>query len=68
MDPIDVRRFPQLERLCWNIRKDMPLDAEAAFGLYEAHWRQINEDDLSVEEATLVEALAEEYGNGLINA
>ena len=68
MGPIDTKDYPQLRLLCWNGPEAQKLDPEVAFGKYEAYWRFVEHAMLEPKEAALIQALADEFGNGLINA
>ena len=59
---------PQLRLLCWSGPQVQFLDPEVAFGKYEAYWRFVEHNTLEPNEAALIQALADEFGNGLINA
>ena len=63
--PIDA--YPNLAALCWN-RDTEFLTREEAFKLYERNWRLVDSANMGETEAALVHALAEEFGQGLINA
>lgn len=63
---VDVRRYPNLELLCWN-RADRFLTDRDAFGLYERNWRFVDTKRMSREERDLIGRLAAKYGNGVLN-
>lgn len=65
---IDIRRYPQLRALCWNIHGASYLDADVAFGKYERNWHWIEQDSLTPRESALIQRLADKYGAGVINA
>ena len=58
--------YPQLRLLLWNRRAD-ELDGREAFALYEANWRHIDVEHLTPAETSLIQRLAREFGNGLLN-
>ena len=64
---IDTREYPELALLCWN-RADRFLPAREAFALYERNWRFVDETRLSPRERALIDRLALQYGNGVLNA
>ena len=64
---LEVTEYPNLELLCWN-RQGRYLTRIEAFRLYERNWRLIEQEKLPIRERALIEELAEEFGNGLINA
>ncbi len=63
---IDAARFPQLRLLCWN-RANLLLTAREALDLYEANWRFVKPAALEPAEASLVAALAQRFGGGVLN-
>jgi hypothetical protein len=63
---VDAAAFPNLRLLCWN-RADRLMTARDAFALYERNWRFVDQRALEPHERALIERLAREYGNGVIN-
>ena len=64
---VDVAEYPELSLLCWNLRELPTLTRREAFDLYEARWRFVKGAALIPKEAALIEALANEFGAGVIN-
>jgi len=62
-----IRNYPELQLLCWN-RTDQRISREDAFSLYESQWHFIAHDHMTPDESALVQALAKQFGKGLINA
>ncbi|MEJ2089795.1 MAG: hypothetical protein P8Y69_15230 [Gammaproteobacteria bacterium] len=59
--------YPGLKLLCWNRSVDF-ITREEAFDLYELNWRLVDTASLTDEERALIDDLADEFGQGLINA
>lgn len=66
MAMVNIDDYPQLATLCWN-RKTRTAEESEALRLYEAGWRFIDRDSLTVPEADLISRLADTYGNGVLN-
>jgi hypothetical protein len=64
---VRVSDYPQLRLLCWSRTAEF-LTREDAFALYERNWRHVDVARLTDDERALLDALAAELGNGLINA
>lgn len=64
---IETDDYPQLRLLCWNRDGSKTISGEDALALYEANWRHIDQDALTPEERKLLQTLAAEYGNGVLN-
>ena len=62
-----VDDFPNLELLCWN-RRTRYISRRDAFALYERNWRFVDLAGAPDRERMLIDDLAREFGNGLINA
>ena len=62
-----VDDYPSLKLLCWN-RPTPYVTRRDAFALYERNWRFVDLTATPDSERTLIESLAREFGNGLINA
>ncbi len=62
-----VDDYPSLKLLCWNHRAPY-LTRRDAFALYERNWRFIDLAGAPDRERRLIDELAREFGNGLINA
>jgi len=63
---VDVRRFPNLQLLCWN-RAGPFVTERDAFALYERNWRFVDTKRMDETERLLIERLAAKYGNGVLN-
>lgn len=63
---VDSRSFPALHALCWN-RRQPYLIRKDAFALYERNWRHVDRDGLTDAERDLIDDLAREFGQGLLN-
>ncbi|OFZ71735.1 MAG: hypothetical protein A2W04_09155 [Betaproteobacteria bacterium RBG_16_64_9] len=63
---MDVRRFPNLQLLCWN-RAGPFVTERDAFALYERNWRFVDTKRMDETERLLIERLAAKYGNGVLN-
>lgn len=64
---VDVRQYPELALLCWN-RSDRFVPAREALALYERNWRFVDQARLTARERTLIDGLAQRFGNGVLNA
>lgn len=64
---VDVREYPELALLCWN-RSDRFVPAHEAFALYERNWRFVDQTRLTARERSLIDRLAQRFGNGVLNA
>ena len=64
---IPVDDYPGLRLLCWNRRAPYVTRREA-FALYERNWRFVDVGATPEHERALIDALAHEFGHGLINA
>lgn len=64
---ITTSNYPELHLLCWN-RAENTLSRKDAFALYESHWHMLCNASLTEDEAKLINELAEQFGQGLINA
>ncbi len=63
---VDVNACENLKMLLWN-RQERYLDAKTAFRLYERNWRHIDRRNMSVAERALIDRLADQFGNGVLN-
>ena len=62
-----VDDYPGLKLLCWN--RHLPyITRRDAFALYERNWRFVDLPGAPDRERMLIDDLAREFGNGLINA
>ena len=66
-EPLRVEDYPGLKLLCWS-RRPPYVTRREAFALYERNWRFVDLAGLSEHERALIDGLAREFGNGLINA
>lgn len=66
MATVHIDDYPQLATICWN-RKARIAEESEALQLYEAGWRFIDRDSLTIPEADLISRLADKYGNGVLN-
>ena len=64
---VDIDQWPKLRELAWN-RADRWIPAEEALALYERNWRFVQPDELTTEEATLIDRLKLRFGGGVLNA
>ena len=64
---VRLNDYPQLRDIAWN-RTDTYVPAREAFALYERNWRFIDLARMNATERALLNRLAEEFGNGVINA
>ena len=62
--PIDDYR--ELSLLAWS-RHERTIPAREALALYEAYWRFVDVQGMSERERRLIDDLAREYGNGVLN-
>lgn len=65
-DILNIDDYPQMRLLAWN-RVVRVIDADEAFALYEANWRFVDQDELTVNEAALINRLIKQYGKGVLN-
>ena len=61
-----VDDYPALKLLCWN-RRIRYITRRDAFALYERNWRFVDPAGAPKRERMLIDDLAREFGNGLIN-
>lgn len=59
--------YENLRLISWN-RAGRFVSRAEAFQLYESNWRHVDPKGMSVDERDLIEQLAQEHGNGVINA
>lgn len=64
---LQVDDYPSLKLLCWN-RRTQYVTRRDAFALYERNWRLVDLPSTPDSERALIDDLAREFGNGLINA
>ena len=55
--------YPQLAALAWQFRGRTELSARAAFDIYERNERHIDQDNLTLEEAELMDGLRRVFGD-----
>lgn len=65
---IRLSEYPQLRLIAWNRPQDEFIDEELALALYERNWSCVDTNALEPQETTLVNRLAEQYGNGCFAA
>lgn len=61
---ITLADYPQLRRLAWHVPGLKELTPAEALNLYERHWRHLDRQALTPEEASLIEALKGAQGGG----
>ena len=66
-EPLRVEDFPGLKLLCWS-RRPLSITRREAFALYERNWRFVDAAGMPEHERALIDGLAREFGNGVINA
>ena len=59
--------YENLRLIAWNRAGRFMTRAEA-FQLYECNWRHVDRNGMDAKERDLIEQLAREFGNGVINA
>lgn len=62
---IEVSKYPELRRLCWNLPADVVLDGPQALEVYERNWRFVDEGALDDVERQLIDELTHQFGNGV---
>jgi hypothetical protein len=63
LSKIKIADYSELYLLAWNLDRDnLVIDAEAAFGLYQANWRHVHVDKMDDREWLLLLRLVEQYG------
>lgn len=65
-ETVHIADYPQLALLAWQ-RLSPEIDAEEAFALYEANWRFVDGEALTIQERKLIERLTKTYGKGVLN-
>ena len=67
--PAEVRieKYPQLKRLTWNRPGAVTLAERDALALYERHWDQLDADQMTTHERTLLQRLIDKYGHGVLH-
>ena len=63
---VEVRKFPNLQLLCWNRRNEF-LTGRDALGLYERNWRFVDTKEMRAGERDLIRRLTEKFGKGILN-
>ncbi|MBS1810559.1 MAG: hypothetical protein JST84_20505 [Acidobacteria bacterium] len=63
---IKLSDYPQLSLIAWNRRKESVVSEEEALSLYEANWRWVDENTLTLVEQKLIEELVQKVGNGVL--
>lgn len=63
---IEVKRYPNLRFLTWQLHQDLIREDEA-LSVYEREWRHVDAANLTVEEQALIDHLTARYGNGVLN-
>jgi len=66
MPTIEIDKYPQLATLCWNRNLRFAEEPEV-LSIYEAGWRFIERERLTPTELELINRLAQQYGNGVLN-
>jgi transcriptional regulator with XRE-family HTH domain len=61
---IALADYPQLKRLAWHAPGLDELTAAEALGVYERHWRHLDQGALTPKERALLEALRQHQGRG----
>jgi len=62
-----VDDYENLRLIAWNRAGRFMTRAEA-FRLYECNWRHVDQNGMDAKERDLIAQLAQEHGNGVINA
>lgn len=60
---IQVRDYPQLTAIAWNLREDGTLSDEEALALYERNWRHVDQEALNADEQELIQRLTRAAGH-----
>ena len=66
MPTIEIDVYPQLASLCWN-RNLRVAEEPDVLNIYEAGWRFVDKERLTPMELELINRLAQQYGNGVLN-
>ncbi|MBK5052901.1 hypothetical protein IQ289_31450 [Burkholderia sp. R-70006] len=64
---VRIADYPQLRLIAWNRPDGAEIDAADALALYETNWRFIDLASMDDRERELIERLANEFGNGILN-
>ena len=65
---VEIARYPQLRRLCWQRPADAVIDdGRDALAVYERGWRHVDEEAMTPDERALLDALVRIHGNGVLN-
>ncbi|PBA08430.1 hypothetical protein CKJ70_26405 [Mycobacterium avium] len=59
---IQVRDYPQLKAIAWNLSEDIVLSDEEALALYERNWRHVDPEALNAAELGLIRRLTRAAG------
>lgn len=59
--------YENLRLIAWN-RAGRFMTRDEAFQLYECNWRHVDQNCMDTKERDLIAQLAQEHGNGVINA
>lgn len=65
-EEVRVGDYPLLRAAAWQLDPDTRLDGFEALRTYERNWRHLDHANMSVEERTLVQALADRYSKGVL--
>lgn len=64
---INISCCSQLQILLWNRKDTVELEDKEALSLYEANWRFIEPEKMTVEERMVLDQLIHTVGNGVLN-
>lgn len=64
---IRIGDYPELRLIAWNRRPDDWIAEAEALALYEANWRFVEPERMSVAEKALLERLIRDHGAGVLN-
>lgn len=64
---IRLDEYPQLRSIAWSVPNVDVLDEKDALAIYEANWRFVEQERLTDRERDLIQRLAKEFGNGVLN-
>ena len=64
IDLVQIKRYPELQRLAWQQPGVTELTAQEALALYERNWRHIDRQAMEPQERELVDALVKKVGGG----
>lgn len=64
---VQIKDYPQLQLLSWNMCKESVLSEAEALSLYERNWHLVDQNQLDKKEKDLIDHLVRSVGNGVFH-